>query len=87
MCIMINKMTANTTVIIFSLQVVVITVSFQCVSYAGENQRYVYTNLPKPFGLSVFGSELYWTDANLKKVGHPNGYFVIEIAQLFERPS
>ena len=56
----------------------------QSVSYAGENRRYVYTNLPKPVGLSVFGSALYWTDANLRKVSQLNSCFVVEIAVLFE---
>ena len=41
---------------------------FQSVSYDGRNRRYVYTNLPRPVGLSVFGSQLYWADASLRKV-------------------
>jgi len=44
-----------------------VAVLFQSVSYAGEPRRYVLTNLPKPIGLSVSGSQLYWADANLQK--------------------
>jgi len=54
-------------------------VLFQSISYTGENRRYLYTNLPKPIGLSVFGSQLYWADANLKKVSQPNSSFIMEI--------
>ena len=56
-------------VIICCVWVVVAAVLFQSVSYAGENRRYVYTNLPRPVGLSVFGSHLVWADANLRKAG------------------
>jgi len=48
--------------------VVVVTALFQSVSYAGEDRRYVYVSLPRPVGLSVFGADLYWADASLKKV-------------------
>jgi len=48
--------------------VVVVTALFQSVSYAGEDRRYVYASLPRPVGLSLFGADLYWADASLKKV-------------------
>jgi len=51
---------------------IVVAALFQSVSYEGKNRRYVYINLPRPTGLSVFGSQLYWADASLEKVASLN---------------
>uniref|UniRef100_A0A2C9KAN0 EGF-like domain-containing protein n=1 Tax=Biomphalaria glabrata TaxID=6526 RepID=A0A2C9KAN0_BIOGL len=42
--------------------------AIQCVTFDGENRRYIQTNTPNPYGLSVFNSYVYWVDRNLQKI-------------------
>ena len=38
------------------------------VSFSGGNRQYVRSNMPRPYGISIFGDDMYWVDQNLKKV-------------------
>jgi hypothetical protein len=58
----------------------------QKVSFSGGNRKYIRTNLPSPYGISVLRNFVYWVDRNLKQV---NIYLVntnnntINIAEFF----
>ena len=41
---------------------------FQKISFLGGTREYVVSNLPTPYGLTVFGNIIYWVDRNLKKI-------------------
>lgn len=53
----------------------------QKVSFSGGNRKYIRTNLPSPYGISVLRNFVYWVDRNLKQV---NIYLVntINIAEI-----
>ena len=38
------------------------------VSFSGGNRQYVRSNMPRPYGISILGNDMYWVDQNLKKV-------------------
>ncbi|GFN87816.1 low-density lipoprotein receptor-related protein [Plakobranchus ocellatus] len=42
--------------------------AIQCVSYDGENRRYIQPNTPNPYGIIVFQNYVYWVDRNLQKI-------------------
>ncbi len=50
---------------------------FQMVSFSGGNRQIVRSNMPRPYGVSIFGDDMYWVDQNLKKV-----YFVSSLNAL-----
>ncbi len=42
-------------------------IDFQMVSFDGTNRQYVRNNMPRPYGVSIFGDDMYWVDQNLKE--------------------
>ena len=40
----------------------------QKVSYMGAHRQYVRSNLPTPYGITVFGNFMYWVDRNQQKL-------------------
>jgi low density lipoprotein-related protein 2 len=42
--------------------------AIQRISFSGGDRQFVRTNLPNPFGVAVFGDDVYWVDRTLKKV-------------------
>ncbi|KAK7507961.1 hypothetical protein BaRGS_00000926, partial [Batillaria attramentaria] len=42
--------------------------AIQSISFSGGNRRYVQTNIPNGYGLSVFENYVYWVDQNLKNL-------------------
>ncbi|XP_071103874.1 low-density lipoprotein receptor-related protein 2-like [Haliotis cracherodii] len=42
--------------------------AIQSVSFSGGNRQTVRLNLPKPYGLALYGNYIYWVDKNLKEL-------------------